>query len=799
MTVQLSIAETVNLRSDIPKYTDYTGINTGNPEKTYRQRTFRAYLPNDEVRRRMKTKNYSFFENPTGIFFAPKEEVTLTLKGTEGHPVALIVRDFDVGGTQDTYPLHEGANTITIKNQGLGYFDYRDTNPATAHPINVTISGGKINGVFTRQDSAATWERLLLNAKCNILDLLGERCQLTYDVKSLRKYCPTRGPELLELYDRIIELEQDDILGWGLDKSHPGNHIHGRVQWKGYMQADGLGGAYHVDTMNTLADVDKLRKSSWGVGHEFGHVNQTRPGMLWRGTTEITNNICSAWVDYNLDPTYSRLEHEMSPNADRINMRGGRLDCFVDSAIVKHQLWQFQDGPDKGLMKPLKQFDSGDVFVGFAPFWQLMLYNTVARGNKAFYPNIYHDVRVTNEEGMTNGQLRVLFMKRVCDSAKLNFADYFIKTGMAAPVDREVDDYGKAFITVTDEMVQEMLDYISRYPKPDSDVIYYICTNNVDIFRKRLPIKKSADAPKIKLPVGKIDIPGDAWENAVAFEAYQGKTLLRVSLRGINHEDNTTTTVTCPPETDCIKAVQWDGKRVTIARLSDDPEVRKEWKKAVKISHLFRAIREGNVKELKRGLKGVDVNGVSSADNGNSLLAEAIGQKNTRAVKVLLEAGANANERRRDNKYMLHAAAGVDDAEAVSLLLEHGADPMARSGNGGYAIHEAVWNNGIHALRKLLPCYKKDNFNPDGGVNGFPVKMAMSHNHADMLAEFIKCGMDVNADCFAAEPLLILAVKLNNEEMVRMLLEAGADKTATDAQGKSAADYAKDSLLQLLK
>ncbi len=799
MLLRVAAADGVNLRGEVPKMTDYSGINRGDPEQKYRHRTFRAYLPNEEVRRRMKTKNYSLFENPTGIFFTARERVVLTLSGTRGHAAALIVRDFDVGGTHDVYQLREGENAISIKNQGLGYFDYRDADPAAVPAVDVTIVGGKINGVFTREDNAETWKRLLQNAKCNILDLLGERCQLTYDVGSLRKYCPTRGPELLELYDRIIELEQDEVMGWGLDGSHPGNHIHGRVQWSGFMHADGLGGAFHVNTMSILADVDQLRKSSWGVGHEFGHVNQTRPGMLWHGTTEITNNICSAWVDYQLEPSYSRLEHEMSANADGVRMRGGRLDCFVNSAVVKRQQWLFQNGPDAGLGKPLTQYKGGDVFVAFAPFWQLMLYNTVARGNRTFYPRIYHDVRATDEKGMTNGELLVRFMRRVCDSAKLNFGEYFVKIGMAAPVDREVDDYGKGFITVTEGMVQEMLDYVAKYPKPDSDVIYYICVNNVDIFRDRLPVEVSPGAPKIELPVSQVDIPGDAWKNAVAFEAYRGKKLLRVSVRGLNHEDNATTTVICPPETDCIKAVQWDGERITVARLSDDPEVRKEWEKQLKVSRLFRAIRGGKLKELKRGLAGVDVNGVVS-EKGDSLLSEAILQKNGEAVKVLLEAGANPNERRKDQKYVLHVAAGLDEAEVVEMLLGAGADPMARSRNGSYAIHEAAWTKSIHSLQKLLPCYKKDNFNPDGGINGLPVVMAMERGHnPQMLAEFIKAGMDVNDERFSKVPLLTLAVKLKSEEMVQMLLDAGADKGARDAQGKSAADYAEGEMKERVK
>lgn len=795
----LAAALWADQKDEVPKCTDYMGINEGVPEQKYRNRIICAYLSKDTFCKRLKTSAYSSFENPTGIYFSRGDKVTISVSGIQGNPLTLIVHDFDRGGTHDEYKLVEGENTFSIKNPGLGYLDYRSDTPENAQPVKVSIQGGQINGVFTPQDDRATWKRLLRDAKCNILDLLGERCQLTYDVESLRKYCPEKGPELLALYDQIIEIEQNDILGWKYDGSHPGNHIHGRVQWGGFMHADGYGGAFNYKTMDCLADPDKLQKSAWGVAHEFGHVNQTRPGMKWGGTTEVTNNICSSAVNYFFTPGETRLEHEESDNADKNYMRGGRFDCFIHSAVVEHQVWQFQAGADHGLNAPLKRLEGGDPFVAVMPFWQLYLYNTRARGNERFLPDIYHDVRVTDESKMTNGELRMLFIKRACDAAKLNFSQYFLQVGMAAPIDREVDDYGIYFVTVTEKMVQEVLDYASRYPEPDSTVICYISANNVDIFRNKLPIEKSPNAPDIQLPIKQVDIPPDAWKNAVAFEAYNGDRLLRVSIRGLNHKDNETTTVICPPETDSLKAVQWDGKRITIARLSDDPEVRRKWKEGVKLSQLFRAIRNRKGKDLKEELTGVDVNAVVG-ENGNTLLEEAIVQQNLSAVKTLLTAGANPNTSSPKNgKTPLHVAAGYDNAEIVETLLKAGANPMVQAGNGAYPIHEAVWYEKPAPLRVLLPYYREMNFSPDGWGNGYPVTMALSRKNPQLLKEILKAGLDVNDKRFAKEPLLTIAVKNNREDMVKLLLKAKARKEAPDAHGKKALYYAKGSIRDLLK
>ncbi len=46
---------------------------------------------------------------------------------------------------------------------------------------------------------------------------------------------------------------------------------------------------------------------------------------------------------------------------------------------------------------------------------------------------------------------------------------------------------------------------------------------------------------------------------------------------------------------------------------------------------------------------------------------------------------------------------------------------------------------------------------------------------------------------------LIDAVKSGHKEMVILMLEAGADKAATDSEGKTAADYATGELLELVK
>ena len=550
------------VQAAIPSGTDYSFINKSqDAEAAYRSRSFCAYLPLSVVKDRLRTNNYSMFENPTGIYYTKGEQVTVDVQGDAPHGLTYIIHNFDREGGHAEIPLKSGLNTFAAPTQGLGYFNYRSENPQTAPELKVRLEGGYVNGVFTQHDDASTWKRMLANARGNILDILGERVQLAYSVEDLQKHCPDRGPELLQIYDDVLQQEQD-ILGWERYNCHPGNHVHGRVQWQGFMHADNIGTAYVNTAMKEVADVESLKNSVWAIAHEFGHINQCRPGMMWGGTQEVTNNIFSAWSCYKINPNFCRLEHETTPVMGyHERMRGGRFDCYINAALVRRQLWQFMTGPDHGL-KTIPGRRTGDHFVSLAPLWQLQLYFAAARGNDGFYPYIYEQAR-KDAADTPHGQLRVAFCTRAADAVQLDLSEFFVKTGILAPMNRLVEDYQSHHVTITREMCEKAIAHMRQYPKPDSRVIYYISANTMHIFRDRLPVKVSPDyTPDVSK--GIVTIPADKWENAVAFECYRGKRLCRVALRGLNHEDNATTDLIVPKGTTSIRAVQWDGKRYAI-------------------------------------------------------------------------------------------------------------------------------------------------------------------------------------------------------------------------------------------
>ena len=551
----------------VPQFTDFSQLNRkpSQREKNYRQREFRAYLPLADLSRKYKTGNYSSFENPTGIVFEAGETISIRMEGKPRTDVEFIVQDFRANGRQSRFKIIPGSNEFTLEHAGHGYVNYRDSAPASAPAIKLHIKGGSINGVFTRHDDAEVWRDMLRNARSEILDIVGERTQWVLDLNALRTSCPDKGPELVALYDRQMQLEQQ-LMGWDWEGIHPGNHIMGRVIWQGYMHADGLGGAFHCGVTPGIVNVDAARKGgAWGTSHEFGHVNQTRPGLKWEGTTEVTVNLFSQRVNLDFAPGEMRLEHETCPTLEKRWMRGGRFDCYINSALVNRQLWQFQIGPDDGNREPGER--RGDQFVALCPLWQLYLYNTVARKDELFYPRIFKDVRDTDESRMRKGEFITRFMTRCCDSAQLDLSDFFREVGMLAIMNRYIEDYSSAWFTITEDMCRDVQTHARKYPKPESPVIFYITTNSAGIYRDKLNIIPSPDFTPVvdDSKQRSFLVPADKWANAVAFEVYDadGK-LIRVCLRGLDQQDNQSTTVILPPGAHSVMAVQWDGRRYTI-------------------------------------------------------------------------------------------------------------------------------------------------------------------------------------------------------------------------------------------
>lgn len=214
---------------------------------------------------------------------------------------------------------------------------------------------------------------------------------------------------------------------------------------------------------------------------------------------------------------------------------------------------------------------------------------------------------------------------------------------------------------------------------------------------------------------------------------------------------------------------------------------------------LSRAVKAGNPDAVKAALAaGVNVNALSE-DKTCNLLGVAVQANNVEMVKLLLAAGAATNTAPEGSKSVLHLAAARCGGEIVKALLAAGADPMHPGNNGATPLHDAIWVGNSAAVEVLIPAYAAVNYNPDGRHNGYPIGMAIMRGRADYVLLFLNAGTDLNAKQFSATPLLHLAAQHDRVFIIKMLLDAGANRNAVDAQGKKAVEYAKGEAYELLK
>lgn len=70
-------------------------------------------------------------------------------------------------------------------------------------------------------------------------------------------------------------------------------------------------------------------------------------------------------------------------------------------------------------------------------------------------------------------------MRNVCDSQQLDLSGFFSRVGILKPIDKDMYDYSRAQLTITDKQCEELICHAFRYPKPDNPVIFYISANSV--------------------------------------------------------------------------------------------------------------------------------------------------------------------------------------------------------------------------------------------------------------------------------------------------------------------------------
>lgn len=151
---------------------------------------------------------------------------------------------------------------------------------------------------------------------------------------------------------------------------------------------------------------------------------------------------------------------------------------------------------------------------------------------------------------------------------------------------------------------------------------------------------------------------------------------------------------------------------------------------------------------------------------GRTALAHAVWEGRAKAAKWLLEAGASLANAQEDEP-LLHSASLFGKAAVAKVLLNHGADPNERDGDGKTALLTAI----------------------DGAQTQL-VQLLLEHGADPNAAYPLDASTEDRWQPTPGTTPLMAAVEKQEPQIVELLLKAGANVFLTDGQGRTAADYA---------
>ena len=561
--------------------------------KKFRVAEYEPYRTVASLQRELKTSApYNKWENPTGIYLKEGENCVVAVSGIGEDPVGLKIKNWVTNQNESSYSLVNGLNNITATSEGNVFVDYYTDNYKTAGNVTLHFINAPVRGYWDQQTmDNEDWTEMLgkLESDNSVIVVRSEHAQLAYPVSAWKSYCPEDVDCLMTLYQQVQWAQRDMM---GLEKY--GREAKNRQLFyatNGGFMAAGEDGAYcNVGSLKSIMTPDSKVFDFWGVGHEWGHNNQI-DGFHWSGCGETTNNIYASWgqIRFTGNPSYLRLEDEVTGIDEYAGMRGGRMQTYFEEGLRKGVQWQLQDGPDYHGATPDKKTVTGqdyngnntgqvtttsrnyDHFVKLSPFWQLNLWGTLADKCPDIIPMVIESIRTTENYTSiynTNGKQQINWMKLACDNAQIDLLPFFEKAGMLKPINAYIEDYGAGWNKINEEMIANLKSYVAskRYPAFNEE-INYINGHNYHIYR---------DNQKLSVPgtlgegceqlVGKVKVDHNMVKNAVAFETFNSAgELIRITMYGLGSDDaHSYTQVLYPGGAAYIMAVGYDGTRERI-------------------------------------------------------------------------------------------------------------------------------------------------------------------------------------------------------------------------------------------
>ncbi|NPV00578.1 MAG: ankyrin repeat domain-containing protein [Brevinematales bacterium] len=205
-------------------------------------------------------------------------------------------------------------------------------------------------------------------------------------------------------------------------------------------------------------------------------------------------------------------------------------------------------------------------------------------------------------------------------------------------------------------------------------------------------------------------------------------------------------------------------------------------------SELDTAIEAKDINKVKAIL--MTNTGVSTDNMGmDSLLHLTVSTENTAIAKFFIEMGAdvkvkeyiNSNE---FNISVLHTACLKDNFSMVKMLVEKGAEIDAVDGKGRTPLFDACAVGDVDIVKYLFEhgaslIYRE----PVKGT--YPIHEACYWDNADVVKYLLNIGMNKNLKDFAGQTPFKYAVEGENLDIIKMIVDSGAEIDNKGADGES--------------
>ena len=425
----------------------------GKRETEFRIREYQPYANADEWHKILQANEYSYLNNPTGIYGRANEMIYVFVEGEIADGAFLGIQEIvntETSGVIDT--LRVGLNIIPISFDNSTIFVRYDVNTHNSgkvladYPnIKIHIENGVVNGYWDKsRHTDEDWRDITQNLSTHhVIQVKGERVLYHMEKKwiAASNCCKETITDAIGWWDNMLKWDHE-LLGW--DKGIYGvkfNNLHCAISLDDdhtYQASTAYRTQYGVRYLYKLLPYDEVMSNHdnvWGPGHELGHTHQGSIQVI--GTTELSCNLFANLTMYKMGRYMSR----------------GDTIGTLSRDFAQSKPWTSMLGESRLRM-----------------WWQLYEYFHMAGNDTEFYPKLFALLR---EDGIdvspthVQGNKDILhFAEKCCEAANMDLTEYFKVWGFFRPINQLTDkEAAWKDLTVTQEMIDKTLAKMASYSR----------------------------------------------------------------------------------------------------------------------------------------------------------------------------------------------------------------------------------------------------------------------------------------------------------------------------------------------